>query len=858
MVASLLITLSGSLAYGAEVMDLVTGYKPNSTTPKVIALTQAAPVWDANIATFNSFIGDVHCILGYDNFMGGLGFADIIWKDTDEVPNDLLGLPAEVPFVVSGYDAVSGNAGFVVYKFSLPSGYITASGGVIDANIVFRGDRTASYNNKTWLGVGPTFTPSSTNFVEPANLGSYTKGYMTGGTTGEWDTFTQQMSLAIPAGYNEFYIVIAREFGGFNRFGFHKLRITAAMVEGTPSIPDVPVYDKFRPGYYPNAVTPKQIMLSDANPSWDANLVTAPAFASDVHCIMGTMAADHNYADVLYRKTDGGFLGAPAQAPYVLCGATANGGNVGSFVYKFVVPEGMVTNVGGTITAGIDFRGDRTYGTQKNWIGISSTFVPNASGNFTELDNAGSFTKSYMTGGTAGEWATFTQQMTLNIPSGVSVFYVAVVHDWASANRFGIYSMSVDAVLKEGIMPVMMYRMPDNRLLKYELDRMVTNDIGMSGATLGGWNVADDPNATGGINTAAVKDSYKDIVTAGANVSPAMKHFSVKSYMGYTTANWPANTWAAGTAWTKAIAQITSMAQACAYAGIRHINLDGERYTGLDQVGLSGTYLMFLTDATSLSNAYQRGFEVAQAISAAAPEVDVILAPEMGTGYMGNTSTYPAWHRFRNGLLDGSSTLKVYMYVEGTYAANTGVNDTSTQIYGVAGSFTDPALYKTALTNYLTTINTNIRNRTDTPSKWDARGGVVPGIWVLGTANDRPGKRSSWYNPELFAAQLEAYAALNVPLVWEYAPLFAWKQWFGNEVSAAGMYQYDGNANPDNNNNWVAEVSCNPYLEAYKAVLLNRGMPSPQYVIPQSGDINGDSYVNMLDVKEMANQWLLN
>jgi hypothetical protein len=127
---------------------------------------------------------------------------------------------------------------------------------------------------------------------------------------------------------------------------------------------------------------------------------------------------------------------------------------------------------------------------------------------------------------------------------------------------------------------------------------------------------------------------------------------------------------------------------------------------------------------------------------------------------------------------------------------------------------------------------------------------------VLGTASDRPGKRSAWYTPELFAAQLEAYAALNVPLVWEYAPIFAWKQWFGNEVSAAGMYPYDGNPNPDNNNNWVAEVSTNPYLEAYKAVLLNRGMPSPQYVVPQNGDINGDLVVNLADIQALALQWL--
>ncbi len=852
IISSLFIMLAGSLSYGTEVMDLVTGYRPNATTPNEIQLTQASPVWDANIATFNDFIGEVHCILGYEGPLGGVGFADVRWKDTDVPPDDMLGLPAEAPFVVCGSWA-DGSIGFVVYKFALPDGYITASGGVIDANIVFRGDRTASYNNLSWLGVSPTFAPhTSASFIEIETPGSFAKSYMTGGTPGEWDTFTQQMSLAIPAGFNEFYVAIAKDWGSWNRFGFHALRVTATMVEGTPSIPDVPEYDQFKPGYYPNAVSPREILLSSVSPAWDANLATAPAFASDVHCIMGYNGT-HDYADLIYRKQDNGWFGVTHQ-PYISCDKTADGGKVGSFVYKFVVPDGKLTSDGGTIDIGCFLRGTPD---TKCWVGISPTFAPGSS-TFTEIGNMGDFTKAYMTGSV---WGVYEQTLTLSIPAGLSQFYVAVVSDWGTSNYFGMYSMSVDAILKEGTMPVMMYYMPDNRLLKYELDRMVTNDIGMSGATLGGWNIADDPNAAGGINTAAVKDLYNEITTAGKNVTPAMRHFAVKSYMGYTTTRWPANTWQRNSGnpadpWNLAIASLRNMAQVCAYAGIRHINIDGEQYPVLDQVTFSGTYLLFLTDATSLSNAYQRGVEVAQAISAVAPEVDVILAPEWGTGYMGNLSTFPAWHKFRSGLLDGSSTLKVYMYVEGTYANNTGVNDTSTEIYGISGSFSNPATYKTTLTTYLNTINANLRTRTDSPTKWDSRGGIVPGIWVLGTASDRPGKRSAWYTPELFAAQLEAYAALNVPLVWEYAPIFAWKQWFGNEVSAAGMYPYDGNPNPDNNNNWVAEVSTNPYLEAYKAVLLNRGMPSPQYVVPQNGDINGDLVVNLADIQALALQWL--
>jgi hypothetical protein len=403
-------------------------------------------------------------------------------------------------------------------------------------------------------------------------------------------------------------------------------------------------------------------------------------------------------------------------------------------------------------------------------------------------------------------------------------------------------------------MPVMLYSVPDNRLLKYEIDRMVANDIGMSGVVLGLSQITDDVNAAGGINT--LKQSYKDIIDAAQARNLGMKHFAVKSYMGYVTAAWPANTWATGTAWTKAMANLTATAQACNFAGIRHIIIDGERYTNLDQGTLSGTYMLSLSDATSLSQAYQRGMDVAAAISAAAPNVDVILAPEYGSGYIGSLSSYPCWQKFRSGLLAGSSTLKVYTWVEGTYTELAGLNDDSIQLDGV-GTYMDPAAYKTAVTSYLNTISANIRSRTDTPANWDARGGLVPGFWVIGTSNQREGKRSAWYTPKMFAAQLEAYKALNVPLVLEYAPIFAWKQWFGNEVAAAGMYPYDGNYNVDNNNNWVAEVSCHPYLEAYKAVLRARGTPVPMYSFTQAGDIGGDGYVNFKDLRTMVDQWLI-
>jgi hypothetical protein len=841
---------------GAEtVQDLVVGYMPNGTTPNQINLTTDSPTWTADLSSYANWLSQVYCIMGYDYWLGGDGHADIMYSSID---NDLFGnintpadpnAPVPVPYVICG-SAADGSTGYFVYKFTLPSGYITAAGSTIDANIIFRGDRT-SYVSSTYLGVSPLFTPYTTStFQEIANAGDFVKATMTGGTSGEWDSYVQHTVLAIPAGMNVFYIAVVKDWGGQNRFGFTRLVVNVAMTTGTPTIPDVPQFSQFVPGLYPNATTPKQILLSKAKPAWDANLATAPAFANDVYAIMGYQNGSHQYSDLIYRKADNGWFNVTHQ-PYISCDQSLGTNNIGSFVYKFVLPDGMVTGTGGTINAGCFLRGTPS---TLNWIGVSTNYYPGSS-SYTEIGDKGDFTKAYVTGNT---WGVYEQNLTLSIPAGVTSFYVALMSDWSSSNYFGMYSMHVSAVLKDGVLPVLMYYMPDNRLLKYELDRMATNDIGMSGAVLGGWNIGDDPNATGGVNVA--KQSYKDIVTAAQGKTPAINNFAIKTYIGYATSTWPANTWVRGSGssdpWNKAIANFTALAQTANYAGVAHIIIDGERYTNLDTVTFSGSYILNMSDSTNLSLAYQRGIEVAQAISAAAPGVDLILMPEYGSGYIGSVGSYMGWQKFRSGLLHGTSTLKVYVGVEGTYTALTGVNDKDIQLDGVSGSFTDTAAYKIAVTNYLNTINSNVRSSTDYAADWDSRGGIVPGYWVLGTSGDRNGKRSAWYTPAMFAAQLEAYKALNVPLIFEWAPIFAWKQWYGNEVAAAGMYPYDGNPNPDNNNNWMAELACHPYLSAYKAVLRARGTPSPMYSFPQAGDVSGDSYVNFNDIKGMATQWL--
>jgi hypothetical protein len=853
------IMITGGLLQAATVQDLEVGYvfEPNTVVANEIPLTLAVPGWEANLATFEDFTGDVHCILGYDGFMGGSGFADIMWRDSDDDFLSEPNTPILAPYAICGSRA-SGDIGFIVYKFTLPDGYVTDSGGVIDANSIFRGDRTAS-NDKTWIGVGATFADNAASFIEPANLGSYSKEFMTGGTPPEWGTFTQQMSLSIPAGFAEFYVIIAKDWGGWNRFGFQHLSVNAVMEEGTPVIPDVPEFSQFVPGYYPNAVSPKELVLDEFNTTWNADLSTAPAFAGDVHAIMGYNGT-HDYADMIYRKLDNGWFGV-TQEPYISCDIAADGGKVGSFVYKFVISDGLVTGAGGTIDLGCFVRGTPDL---LNWVGVSPTYIP-GSATFTEMGNMASFTKEYMVGGV---WGVYEQQLVLSIPAGLSEFYVAVVSDWGTSNYFGMYSMSVDAVVKDPILPAISWTVPDNRLLKYELDRTANNDIGFSGTVLDSWNIADDPNgvADAGMSRPAgmnlLKDSYLDITTAGAAVSPPMTHFAVRLNMGYVTTLWPANTWLRGAGasdpWNLAMDSIQAVAEGCVYAGIRHIILDGERYVNWPGgLPLTGTYLINQSDSTAIDEAYQRGLEIAAVLSSAALSLDVILLPELGSGYMGNTSSYPAWNSFRNGLLDGSATLKVYVGIEGTYAdhSGTGVNDDVIELYGV-GSFSDPIAYKAALTTYLQTIDANLRARTTTPANWDSRGGIVPGFWVLGTASDRPGKRSAWYTPEMFAAQLETYVALDVPLIFEYHPMYAWKQWFGNEVSSAGMYPYDGNPNADNLNNWAAEVSTHPYLEAYKAVLRERGTPSPIYGFPQPGDVNGDSYVDIDDVDDLALEWL--
>jgi hypothetical protein len=180
--------------------------------------------------------------------------------------------------------------------------------------------------------------------------------------------------------------------------------------------------------------------------AWSANIATYADFTSQVNSIMGYDYVPEGglgggYADVEWSDTDYNVNGWAA--PYVMTGAHATGNRIGSVVYKFVVPLGLITDAGGTVSAAVEFRGNRL--NTGSWMGISAT-APTHNARFDEIENKAAFTKAYMDP-VNSDWGTYRQTLTLDIPAGATEFYVAFVRDWGSQNRIGFSALNVNSVL---------------------------------------------------------------------------------------------------------------------------------------------------------------------------------------------------------------------------------------------------------------------------------------------------------------------------------------------------------------------------------------------------------------------------
>ena len=134
----------------------ITGFTTaNSSKDQV--LLNSSPTWTADLTTFNTFKGQVHSLLGYEftDGMGGggNGFADLEHQE-DDGPDPIHGDIA-LPYAMVGRHADGQNA-TVLYKFVVESGYQTAAGSTISANVYFRHDPDSQHGDNAWIGVNPT------------------------------------------------------------------------------------------------------------------------------------------------------------------------------------------------------------------------------------------------------------------------------------------------------------------------------------------------------------------------------------------------------------------------------------------------------------------------------------------------------------------------------------------------------------------------------------------------------------------------------------------------------------------------------------------------------------------------------
>lgn len=202
---------------------------------------------------------------------------------------------------------------------------------------------------------------------------------------------------------------------------------------------------------FTTADSSKDHLLLNASPNFVADLSTYVTFTSQVHSLLGVTAND-GIADFEHQAADGpdGVHGDIA-LPYAMVGRHANGEN-GTVLYKFVVEPGYQTAAGGKVNAAVYFRHDPDSSHGDNaWIGVNSTAsIP---GGLYYLLNDGDFDKVSMRdrfGGGGGGYASYTGDVSVDIPAGLTEFYVAfsdVLGNSVSSARFAVTSLQINGSL---------------------------------------------------------------------------------------------------------------------------------------------------------------------------------------------------------------------------------------------------------------------------------------------------------------------------------------------------------------------------------------------------------------------------
>lgn len=184
--------------------------------------------------------------------------------------------------------------------------------------------------------------------------------------------------------------------------------------------------------------------------TWVADLSTYANWTAELHCITGWYTADIMYSNE--PQVQGWPF--PDDSGFFILSRSADAKD-GSVIYKFVAPSGLVTAAGGTVsTLGVMFTGypNKPTFTTNLWFGINDEFQLSAGEPaYAGIANAAAFTKVRFGSEDADdpddpdEWGTYFKDMTLDIPVGVSEFYVAVSEDYYSSGRLGVGNLTVDA-----------------------------------------------------------------------------------------------------------------------------------------------------------------------------------------------------------------------------------------------------------------------------------------------------------------------------------------------------------------------------------------------------------------------------
>lgn len=223
------------------------------------------------------------------------------------------------------------------------------------------------------------------------------------------------------------------------------------VASGTVTPPPVPAFTTLD--------SSRDHVLQNGASSFAADLTTFNSFKGQVHSLLGVKfePIGQGETDLEHQANDGpDLIHGDITLPYAMVGRSANGESA-TIVYKFVVEPGFETAAGSAVNADVYFRHDPDSQHGDNaWIGVSSTAT--ISGDLSGLSNDVDFQKVTMRDqfGGGGGFATYTGEVNLTIPAGLTEFYIAFsdqLNASHSSARFAFSSLVVQANLAASGIP---------------------------------------------------------------------------------------------------------------------------------------------------------------------------------------------------------------------------------------------------------------------------------------------------------------------------------------------------------------------------------------------------------------------